>query len=70
MVVLVVLGIAAGFLVANLASDDRRAAEHEAVRLAGALEHAVAAAQWSGDTLGVSADGHAYRFWRRDAATQ
>ena len=70
LVVLVVLGIAAGFLVANLASDDRRAIEHEAVRLSGALEHAVAAAQWSGDTLGISADGHAYRFWRRDAATQ
>lgn len=70
LVVLVVLGIAAGLLVANLESDDRRAAEHEAVRLAGALEHAVAAAQWSGDTLGISADGRAYRFWRRDVTTQ
>jgi hypothetical protein len=35
--------------------------------LAGALEHAAALAQWRGETLGVSADGGAYRFWRRGA---
>ena len=41
--------------------------EREARRLAGALEHAAAAAQWRAETLGVSADGAGYRFWRRGA---
>lgn len=66
LVVLAVLGIVAGLLVANFGRDDRHAAEHEAIRLAGALEHAVATAQWRGETLGISAEGGAYRFWRRD----
>ena len=30
------------------------------------LEHAAALAQWSSETLGVSAEGRGYRFWRRD----
>jgi type II secretion system protein H len=67
LVVLVVIGVAAGVVVANLGGDDRRAAEREARRLAGALEHAAAVAQWRGETLGVSADGHSYRFWLRGA---
>jgi general secretion pathway protein H len=66
LVVLVVLGIAASLVAANL-GDDRRDIQREAKRLASALEHAAALAQWSSETLGVSAEGRAYRFWRRDA---
>jgi general secretion pathway protein H len=68
LVVIVVIAIASGFVIVNLGGGgDRRAAEREATRLAGALEHAAALAQWKGETLGVSADGGTYRFWRRAA---
>ena len=67
LVVLVVVGIAASLVAANIGNDDRRDIQREAKRLAGALEHAAALAQWSSETLGVSAEGRAYRFWRRDA---
>lgn len=66
MVVLVLLGIVAAMVTTRLAPDDRRDVEHEATRIAGTLEHAIAAAQWRGETLGVSAEGRALRFWRRD----
>ena len=62
-----VIAIAAAFIVVNLESDDRRSAEREAARLAGALEHAASLAQWRSETLGFSADGTGYRFWRRGA---
>ena len=65
LVVVVVIGIASGLVVANLGGDDRRRTEREAHRLAGALEHAAAVAQWKSETLGISADGGIYRFWRR-----
>lgn len=65
LVVLVLLAIAATTLVAQIDRDPRRVAESEARRLAGALEHAAALAQWTGETLGVSVDGASYRFWRR-----
>jgi general secretion pathway protein H len=65
LVVVVVIGIASGIVIANLGGDERRSAEREAHRLAGALEHAAALAQWRGELLGISADGTAYRFWRR-----
>jgi len=65
LVVVVVLGIVAGLVMTNLGGDERRGAEREAKRLAGALEHAAALAQWRGETLGVSAEGRGYRFWRR-----
>jgi len=65
LVVVAVIAIAAGFVVVNLDGDDRRSAEREATRLAGALEHAAALAQWRSETLGFSADGAGYRFWRR-----
>ncbi len=65
LVVLVVLAVAAGMLVAGLDRDPWRSAAAEARRLAGALEHAAALAQWTGQTLGVSASGSTYRFWRR-----
>jgi general secretion pathway protein H len=67
LVVIVVIGLAAGVAVVNFGSDDRRAAEGEAKRLAAALEHAAELAQWRGEMLGVSADGTGYRFWRRGA---
>ena len=65
LVVVAVIAIAAGFVVVNLEGDDRRTGEREATRLAGALEHAAALAQWRSETLGFSADGPGYRFWRR-----
>ena len=67
LVVLAIIGVAAGLVAVNLGGDDRRAAEREARRLAGALEHAAALAQWRGETLGVSAEGRSYRFWQRSA---
>ena len=65
LVVIAVIAIAAGFVVVNLEGDDRKSVEREAARLAGALEHAAALAQWRSETLGFSADGPGYRFWRR-----
>jgi len=65
LVVVAVIAIAAGLVVVNLDGDDRRSVEREAARLAGALEQAAALAQWRGETLGFSADGPGYRFWRR-----
>jgi general secretion pathway protein H len=65
LVVLVVLGIALGMITVNLVRDERRELAREAKQLAGALEHAAALAQWQSETLGVSAEGGGYRFWRR-----
>lgn len=66
MVVVVVIGIVATLVSVNLGGDSARDLGREAKRLAGALEHAQALAQWQSETLGVSADGRGYRFWRRD----
>jgi type II secretion system protein H len=68
LVVLVVIGLAAGLAYARLDSDPRQAVEREGRRLAAALEHAASLAQWRNETLGVSAGGGGYRFWRRDAS--
>jgi general secretion pathway protein H len=65
LVVLVVAGIALALVSVSLGRDERRDALREANRLAGALEHAAALAQWRAETLGVSAEGSGYRFWRR-----
>jgi general secretion pathway protein H len=65
LVVLVVIGVAAGVVTLGIGNDEHRLAEREAKRLAGALEHAAALAQWRAETLGVSAEGAGYRFWRR-----
>jgi len=65
LVVIAVIAIAAGLVVVNLDGDDHKSVEREAARLAGALEHAAALAQWRSETLGFSADGPGYRFWRR-----
>jgi type II secretion system protein H len=66
LVVLVVIGLAAGLVFAQIDSDPRQSLEREARRFAGALEHAALLAQWKNQTLGVSASGGTYRFWRRD----
>lgn len=66
LVVLVVIGLAAGLVFAQVEADPRQSLEREARRFAGALEHAALLAQWKNQTLGVSASGGAYRFWRRD----
>ena len=67
LIVLVVIGLAAGLVYAQLETDPRQALEREARRFAAALEHAALLAQWKNQTLGVSAAGAGYRFWRRDA---
>ena len=65
LVVAAIIGLTAGLVVLGIGSDERAATEREAKRLAAALEHAAAAAQWRAETLGVSAEGAGYRFWRR-----
>jgi general secretion pathway protein H len=67
LVVLIVIGLAAGLVYAQLDTDPRQTIEREGRRFAGALEHAALLAQWKNETLGISANGGAYRFWRRDA---
>jgi type II secretion system protein H len=70
LVVLIVVGLAAGLAYARLDADPRQAVEREGRRLAAALEHAALLAQWHNETLGVSTDGEGYRFWRRDARAE
>jgi type II secretion system GspH-like protein len=65
LVVVLVIAIASALVIIDVGGDDRRVALSEASRLAGALEHAAALAQWRSQTLGVSAEGDRYRFWRR-----
>jgi type II secretion system protein H len=69
LVVLIVISLAAGFAYAQLQSDPRQTLEREGRRFAGALEHAALLAQWKNETLGVSASGGAYRFWRRSSGS-
>ena len=66
LVVVAIIAITAGLATLAFDGDDRGAAAREARRFAGALEHASARAQWRAETLGVSADGAGWRFWRRD----
>ena len=69
MVVVLIIAITAGIAVIAYNSDDRLALAHEAKRFGGAIEHASARAQWRAETLGVSADGDGWRFWRRPVDT-
>ncbi len=66
LVVIVVLAIAAGVAVVAWDGSDRDRATREARRFASALEHAAARAQVRAETLGASAEGSGWRFWRRD----
>ena len=67
LVVLIVVGLAAALVYARFDSDPRADLEREGRRLGGAIEHAALLAQWHNETLGVSAVGGNYRFWRRGA---
>jgi type II secretion system protein H len=67
LVVILVIGLAAGITYAQFDRDPRQALEREGRRLAGALEHAALLAQWKNETVGVSAAGGSYRFWLRNA---
>jgi general secretion pathway protein H len=67
LVVLIVIGLAAGLAYAHFDTDPRRTVERESQRLAAALEHAALLAQWKDETLGVSASGNVYKFWRQPA---
>ena len=67
LVVLIVIGLAAGFAYARFETDPRQTIERESQRLAAALEHAALLAQWKGETLGISASGNTYRFWQQAA---
>lgn len=67
MVVIVVIGIAAALVFVMPGEGGYREVEREAKRLAGALEHAQATAQWQSEVIGVSTEATGYRFWRRDS---
>jgi type II secretion system protein H len=68
LVVIVILGIAAGLAIAAIAPDERDVSQREARRFAGALEYAAKRAQWRNEMLGVSAARRVVRYWRRDAS--
>ena len=68
LVVIVILGLAGGVALISAAPDERDVAAREARRFAGALEYAAQRAQFRNELLGVSAAGHAIRYWRRDVA--
>jgi type II secretion system protein H len=70
LVVLLVIGLAAGLVYARIESDPRRVLDNEARRLASAMEHAASLAQWRNQVLGISAGGAGYRFWRREASVE
>ncbi|MCC6868791.1 MAG: prepilin-type N-terminal cleavage/methylation domain-containing protein [Burkholderiales bacterium] len=66
LVVIAILAIAATAVALTRTGSDRDAAQREARRFGGALEHAAARAQVRAETLGASTDGTTWRFWRRD----
>ena len=67
LVVIAILGIAAGIAVATFDRDERGTLDREARRFAGALEYAARRAQLRHETLGVSAADGQLRFWLRAA---
>jgi len=67
LVVLIVLGIAAGVAYARYDSDPKTALEHESARLAGALEHAAQLAQWRSRAIAFAPDDRGYRFLAQNA---
>lgn len=70
LVVLLVIGLAAGLVYAKLESDPRRVLDNEARRLGAAMEHAAALAQWRNQVLGISVGDAGYRFWRRESTVE
>lgn len=69
LVVIAILAIATSVAIVAWDGSDRDRAVREARRFAGALEHAAARARVRAETLGASADGTTWRFWRRDPDT-
>jgi type II secretion system protein H len=67
LVVIAILGLAAGIAVVSLDRDERGTLEREARRFAGALEYAAQRAQMRHETIGVSAGENGLRFWIRSA---
>jgi type II secretion system protein H len=67
LVVIIVLGIAAGLAFALVEPDERDVSAREARRFAGALEYAAQRAQWRNEMLGVSANRRMLRYWWRDS---
>lgn len=67
LVVVAILAIGAGIAAVAFSGDEHRALAREARRFAGAVEYAVERAKVRHETLGVSAEGGAWRFWRRAA---
>jgi len=65
LVVLIVIGLASALAYARFDGDPRGELEREGRRLGAAIEHAALLAQWQNETLGVSAIGGSYHFWRR-----
>lgn len=65
LVVVAILAIAAGLVVVSIDRDERGVLDREARRFAGALDYAARRAQLRYETLGVSVDDHAWRFWLR-----
>jgi general secretion pathway protein H len=65
LVVVAILAIAAGVVVASIDRDERGTLDREVRRFAGALDYAARRAQLRHETLGVSADDQALRFWLR-----
>jgi general secretion pathway protein H len=65
LVVVAILAIGGAIAAATLSGDERTSLSREARRFAGAVEYAADRAKVRHETLGVSADGDAWRFWRR-----
>ncbi len=69
LVVLIIIAIATGGAMIAYDGNDRDRANREARRFARALEHAALRAQVRAETLGASAEGASWRFWRRNPDT-
>jgi type II secretion system protein H len=70
LVVVLVIGLAAGLAWARLDADPRALVAREARTLAAAMEHAAALAQWRNQAIAVSAVPGGYRFWRRESSLE
>ena len=65
LVVLLVMGLAAGLIGVIAQPDARARLKSEAERLAGALDLAATEARLTGQAFAWTSDGASYRFWRR-----
>jgi general secretion pathway protein H len=65
LVVVAIIAIGGGVAALALSGDERGALTREARRFAGAVEFAAERAKVRHETLGVSAEGAGWRFWRR-----